>query len=329
MKLKLILWFMLLTVSAFSQTPPDVFLEADPATNSAPPIEDLPPDEPPYTKSPDELEAQQLLEEEPPKQEELSEKKTINLPPQPAQETAAKPSEPNKKKIAHPDAKKGLYLIDQNTGRYYYKTTKLSQKNQSTSIRFGSITAPNISMQTGGNTYLFEDIYGDSTLPYLLLDYEWQPLRAFGKLGVILGLGFFTASGNGRFVDPSIQSGESAKEGFTFIGLPLSVGGIYRLEFSDTQWLAPFISAGLSYYVLGELRDDGKAPKVLGTPAAYGGGGILFNITTWSKDIDFTLDREYGINNMWLAAEFRTIQSLNEELDISSDLVNFGIAVDY
>ena len=63
--------------------------------------------------------------------------------------------------------------------------------------------------------------------------------------------------------------------------------------------------------------------------AGYGGGGILINITRWSREIDFIMDREYGINNMWLAAEFRTVHSLNEDLDVSSDIFNIGISVDY
>lgn len=324
MKVKVVLTSLIFWVSmSWAQKPEDIFLEVDPSTSTAAPVEDLPPDEPPYTKTPDEVEAQKLLEAQSPKEE-----KSESMKENAAAETVADPQS-DRQKIAHPDSKKGLYLIDQNTGRYYYKTEKVSQKNQATSIRMGMISPPNISTMTGDMEYTFADIYGADTLPYLLLDYEWQPIRSFGKLGVVLGAGFFTASGNGRFANPAIEDGAPAKEGFTFIGMPISVGGIYRLEFSDRQWFAPFVSAGLSYYALAELRDDGKAPKIVGTPAGYGGGGILFNITAWDKDIDFTMDREYGINNMWLAAEFRVIQSLNEDLDVSADLVNIGISVDY
>lgn len=326
MKMKIILALVFVFVFAYAQSPDDVFLEVDPNTpKTEAPVEDLPPNEPPYTKTQDEVDAQQLLnQEQPPTQEQVAEEEQPKPPPVQIEAT-----ESGRKKIAHPDAKKGLYLIDQNTGRYYYKTEKLSSKNQSTSIRVGSITPPNISMETGGQTYAFVDIYGEDSLPYLILDYEWQPFRSFGKLGVVMGVGFFTASGNGRFANPAIEAGEPAKEGLTFIGMPISAGGIYRLEFSDRQWLAPFVVGGMSYYVLGEIRDDGKAPTIVGTPAGYAGGGVLFNITRWSREIDFIMDREYGINNMWLAAEFRTVQSLNEDLDVSADVFNIGISVDY
>lgn len=305
------------------QSADDVFLEAPANSQARPPTDDLPPNEPPYTQTPDEVEAHGLIQEDlAPVPEAPKEKPKVVV----ERETDSDSGRP---KIAHPDAKKGLYLIDQNTGRYYYKTKKISQKNQSTSVRIGTITPPSISTELGGNTYVFSDFYDVGDLPYLMLDYEWQPFRSFGKLGVVVGLGFFMATGNGRFIDPSIEGGAPAKEEFTFIGLPISAGGIYRFEFSDRQWLAPFISAGMSYYVLAELRDDNKSPKFVGTPAAYGGGGILFNITTWSKEIAFTMDREYGISNMWLALEYRTVQSLNKDLDVSSDIFNLGISVDY
>tara|TARA_B110001454_G_scaffold219200_1_gene251833 strand:+ start:58056 stop:59048 length:993 start_codon:yes stop_codon:yes gene_type:complete len=330
MKIKLVFAFLYVSTLVCAQSPDDVFLEVDPNTPKAEaPVEDLPPNEPPYTKTQDELEAQKLLNQDIPPEVEDTPEAPKKKPAPAAKVVETESSQSGRQKIAHPDAKRGLYLIDQNTGKYYYKTEKLSKKNQSTSIRVGSITRPNITMESGGNTYTFQDIYGSNDLTFLMLDYEWQPFRSFGKLGVVMGAGFFTASGNGRFANPAVQDGEPAKETFTFIGLPISLGGIYRLEFSERQWFAPFVIGGGSYYVLAELRDDGKAPKIVGTPAAYAGGGILLNITRWSKDIDFAMDREYGISNMWLSAEFRTIQSGNEDLDVSSDVFNIGISVDY
>ena len=333
----LVLVMSVVSLPSYSQSasPEDVFLEVP---SAAPPptehvVEDLPPNEPPYTQTPDELEAQNMLHSEPvpkPTSEPKALPRTQGQQASKVVESEETAGQSGRKKIAHPDAKKGLYLIDQNTGRYYYKTQKISQKNQSTSIRFGTITYPNIDIDTGAGTPItFGDIYGENDLSYLMMDYEWQPFRSFGKLGVVFGLGFFTAHGNGRFADPNVKGGAPAREGFTLIGLPVSAGGIYRLEFWDKQWIAPFVVGGMSYYVLGEIRDDNKAPKFVGTPAGYAGGGALFNITAWSKEIDFVMDREYGINNMWLYAEFRTVQSLNEDLDVSSDIFNIGIAVDY
>lgn len=333
MKNRILFVFLFFACQLWAQAPGDVFLEVDSQTPKAEaPVEDLPPSEPPYTKTADELEAQEILiQEAPPPDALVTEAPVLEQKKTESRKIEAEdsPASSGRKKIAHPDAKKGLYLIDQNTGRYYYKTEKISKKNQSTSIRIGAVTPPNITAEIGGQPYSFVDIYSEDDLPFLILDYEWQPFRSFGKLGVVMGVGFFTATGNGLFANPSVQGGEPAKEEFTFIGLPISVGGIYRLEFSDRQWFAPFIVGGGSYYVLAELRDDGKAPTIVGTPAGYAGGGILINITRWNKEIDFVMDREYGVSNMWLSAEFRTVQSVNEDLDVSSDIFNIGISVDY
>lgn len=307
----------------------DEFME-EPTTPAPTPNKDLPPNEPPYVKSDDQIEADKLLDSPTPQAqpEQTKIEPIIERPAEKETEELPTTSIHGNKKIAHPNAAKGLYLIDQTTGKYYYRTEKMSRKNQTTSVRIGMIDPPGIEATPDvGNKFTFADMYGDSQLPFLMLDYEWQPFTKFGKLGFILGMGFFTATGNGRFkVDNGIAE---AKESYTFIGMPISGGILYRFEFSHRQWVVPFINGGASYYLLGEIRDDGKRPAFLGTPAAYGSGGLMFNITAWDKDIAFTMDREYSISNMWLTAEVKVIKSLNEDIDLSTNFFNLGISVDY
>ena len=116
---------------------------------------------------------------------------------------------------------------------------------------------------------------------------------------------------------------------YTFLAFPLNLGGIYRLEWMHRQWFAPYVAGGGTYVILGETRDDDKAPKILGSPGVYGAGGVMFNITALSSDTAFTMNSEYGISNMWLTTEFRYIKSLNADLDFTSGVFNVGIAVDY
>lgn len=309
--------------------PQDEFME-EPVTTPATTKQDLPPDEPPYVKSDDQLEAEKLLESpvSPKPTVQTQVEPTVERPEEKKSEELPSISAHGNKKIAHPNADKGLYLIDQTTGKYYYRTEKLAKKNQTTSVRMGMIEPPGIEATPDvGNKFTFADMYGDSELPFLMLDYEWQPFTKFGKMGFILGMGFFTTSGNGRFkVDNGIAE---AKEHYTFIGLPISAGILYRFEFAHRQWIVPFVNGGASYYLLAEIRDDGKRPAFLGTPAAYGSGGLMFNITAWDKDIAFTMDREYSISNMWLTAEVKVIKSLNEDIDLSTNFFNLGISVDY
>ncbi len=277
---------------------------------------DSPPDEPPYIKSADQIEADQIEAEKVNSTRAENQTKSLNTT--------------DRYQIAHPDAAKGLYLIDQNTGKYYYKTDKNTKKNQTTSLRLGYIEPPQIESTTNASTFTFADMYGDNPVPYLILDYEWQPFASFRKMGFVLGMGLFTSSADGFYKNDQVQEiYGNAKENFTFIGLPISAGGLFRFEFTHRQWVVPFVNAGLSYFVLAEIRDDGKKTHAVGTPGGYGGGGIMLNITAWDKDISFTMDREYGINNMWLTAEYKYVKSFNDDLDISSSVVNIGISVDY
>jgi hypothetical protein len=277
---------------------------------------DAPPNEPPYVKSEDQIQA------------DLIETDKIKSAPIESPTTSSNPKD--RFQIAHPNAAKGLYLIDQNTGKYYYKTDKNTKKNQTTSLRLGYIEPPQIESTTDASTFTFADMYGDSPVPYLILDYEWQPFASFRKMGFVLGMGLFTSSADGFYKNDEVQKVYgNAKESFTFIGLPISAGGLFRFEFAHRQWVVPFVNAGLSYFILGEIRDDGKKTHVVGTPGGYGGGGLMFNITAWDRDVSFTMDREYGINNMWLTAEYKYVKSFNEDLDISSSVINIGISVDY
>ncbi|MCB0369897.1 MAG: hypothetical protein KDD45_10795, partial [Bdellovibrionales bacterium] len=348
---RIIFYILILSFGFFHQVkaqgaPEDEFMEEP----LSPPVEsdykDTPPNEPPYTTPQDQVDADNMSDEF---SEDVAKKPSapINDPKienHPAPTVTPVPNNPIVKDddsaspvtdkdhymVKHPNAAKGLYLIDQNTGKYYYKIKKKSHKNQATSIRVGSMDPPNIIAGSDGNQFSFIDMYGDASLPYLLLDYEWQPFTSFGKLGVVMGLGFFTATAKGMYADTVVaQKYGRAPESYTFIGLPLSAGGIYRLEFGRRQWVVPFVNGGLSYYALAEIRDDGKKTTVVGTPAAYGGGGVMLNITAWDRDIAFTMDNEYDIANMWLTAEYRYVQSLNEDLDVSASIINVGISVDY
>lgn len=225
--------------------------------------------------------------------------------------------------IQHPQAAQGLIRIEKD-GSYIYrvKEKEADKKPESISVRFGSISPPKISSVDGTTT--FEVMYSNSQVPILLMDYEWQPFSGFGKLGVQGGFGFLTAQGNGRFAN-----GTEAEEKYTFYAIPLSLGAIYRLEFADKQWMAPYISGGGTYFGVIEMRDDSKSPNMVGAPGIYGAGGIMFNVGAIDREMSFTLRDEYGIRNLWVTAEYRQIQTFNEELDFSSGVLNVGVSVDY
>lgn len=224
------------------------------------------------------------------------------------------------KLIHHPDAKKGLIRIEQD-GTYIYKV-KTTPKDQTGVVRFGFMDPPNIDSADGYTD--FKSMYGSSTVPTLMFDYEWQPFSGFGKLGVQAGFGFAMADGNGHF----LKDGTEAQEKYNFLILPLNLGVIYRLEYFKRQWVAPYISGGGSYIAVAEMRDDGKN-NFSGTPAAYGAGGLMFNITALDKSMAFNLDSEYGVGNLWLVAEYRYQKAFSDLLDFSGGLMSFGISADF
>lgn len=229
--------------------------------------------------------------------------------------------------IHHPQAAQGLMTITKD-GAYIYRVKPPTATTESGTFRVGMIDPPAIQSADGTSDY--GSMYGDSSQAMFMFDYEWKPFNRYGSLGIQAGLGLMYANGQGRFLvaDPQFPDQE-AKEEYTFLAVPLNLGVVYRLEWADRQWVAPYVSAGGTYVGVVEFRDDGKSPSVLGTPGVYGAGGLLLNITAMSRETAFNLNSEYGINNLWLALEYRQLQTFSEDLDFSSGIMGAGITVDY
>ncbi len=228
--------------------------------------------------------------------------------------------------IHHPQAANGLLAITKE-GAYIYKTKESREYNTTGAVRIASMNSPKIE-SADGTTY--DTMYKDGQQPIFMFDYEWQPLTKYGKLGLQAGLGFLYSSGQGRFIsnDASL-SGKEAKEKYTFLAIPLNFGVVYRLEFLNRQWLAPYVAGGGTYVAVAEFRDDGKSPVMVGTPGAYGAAGMLFNVSAADRETAFVLSSEYGIANLWVSLEYRLLQTVSEDFDFSSNILGAGIVVDY
>ncbi|MFN8789872.1 MAG: hypothetical protein ACK5Y2_00270 [Bdellovibrionales bacterium] len=229
------------------------------------------------------------------------------------------------KKIQHPGAKDGLYLIDEEKV-YHYRVETKSKQDYSFQVRLASQSTPEIETEINGATYGYEDFYGSSNLTGVDFLYEWKPWKSFGQAGFQLGGGILLASGNGRFARDTLIA--TPKEDFTLFSIPLSAGIVYRFQYVDRQWFVPYLAGGGIYNGLIEYREDGDT-KIVGSPAAYGSGGGMINLTALSRNLAFAMDREYGFSNLWLTAEFRLIQSFNEDLDVSSNQISVGLGADY
>lgn len=235
------------------------------------------------------------------------------------------PSSTKEQLVPHPLADKGLVRITSDK-TYLYQTPK-SDQNHSSSVRFGMFDPAELANSETGVT--FSTLYEDSEMPLIMYDYEWQLWRGrLGKLGWKLGTGIYAAHGNGSFKSPE-NAGIRPRESFTFLALPNNVAAIYRMQIWDKQPLVPFIEGGGDAITFAEIRDDSKGPKFGLATAAHAAGGIAFNLGALDKDALITLDREFGINSVWVAVEYRVLVALGKKFDFSADFLNGGIYVEF
>jgi hypothetical protein len=210
-------------------------------------------------------------------------------------------------------------------GEFNYPV-KESEFSGAAGIRFGFMSAPNITNASNGLN--FKDIYGSDEVPALLFEYEYPLTRAIGRIGLKFETGAYAKQAAGRFKNPS-RLAELPEERFTFVMIPLQAVVHYRFQFADSQLFVPFFEGGAAYNGIVELRDDNKAPLFGGAPALVAGGGVNILLDWIDKRSIRQLDAEYGINHVWLTAQYRQTIGLKSDLDISSHLISAGFTFDY
>jgi len=228
------------------------------------------------------------------------------------------------KKVKHPLAPKGLMRIDRD--KMYYYRVKESPDNQAVSVRFGIQPATQLSNPETGAS--FEELYGGNAKPVMMADYEWLLFRSVGRASLVLGSGLLIASGHGRFANAALAD-KTPKENLTLFAFPNNVGITWKAQFSDHPLIVPYASGGGLLYTMMEIRDDSKAPKFGLAPAAYGAGGLGLNMRFLDAKSLLDLDREYGVNAVYLVVEFRVIAGLSKKFDFSSNFINAGFTMQF
>lgn len=236
----------------------------------------------------------------------------------------------NKQLVPHPFADKGLLRITRERN-YLYKIDPSEQK-RAASLRVGSFFPSNLENpdQEGQAGATFEENYDQTDFPAILFDYEWQMWRMpIGKLGLKVGTGAYVAQGHGHFVS-TVNAGLTPREIFTFVVIPANFGAIYRMHFGKKKQLfVPYGEGGGTLFGFTEFRDDSKPPKFGGAPAVYYGGGLAIDLTYFDYMSRIQLDREYGINAVYLNIEYRGIVTLSQNYDFSSDIFNGGFTMEF
>ncbi|NCN40801.1 hypothetical protein GW916_06070 [bacterium] len=234
-------------------------------------------------------------------------------------------------RVPHPDAEKGLLRVTKD--KVYIYGTRTSAQNHAVGFRFGYFDPINLkNPETAGQANsTFSENYDSTSNPTLLLDYEWQMLRiGVGKLALKVGSGFYIAQGNGHFETPQNKTQiEKPREIFTFLVFPTSLGAVARFQIWDEQLLVPYVDGGGMAFAFTEFRDDDKGPKFGGALGAYWAVGGQINLSSFDAIAKSQLDREYGINRIYLVGEYRNVIGLSEKYDFSSDLINGGFLMEF
>jgi hypothetical protein len=225
------------------------------------------------------------------------------------------------------DDKEPILQEKQKKGVHIYKTTP-SPISRSAGIHVGPITPTNLSGKIDGITY--KNVYGNAT-PFLVgFDYEFLLFQEAGKFGLRPALGFFTASGQGRFRStPSLQ----ADEIISLYAFPTSLSATYHLQFWDRQILVPFGEAGGDYIGFMEYRPDKEkfqdATRFGGATAWHWAAGLQLQLDFLNREGLWQLDSEYGINHIYLVGDVRQIIGLSTPYDFTALVYEGGFLFEF
>jgi hypothetical protein len=227
--------------------------------------------------------------------------------------------------IEHPNAKKGLIRIDKEKA-YYYKV-KTSEQSKATTVHFATYEPTDL-VNPDNADLRYDSIYDSESWPLITYESEKQFAQGFGKLGWKWGTGFYLAKGNGQFETPQA---EEPLEEFTLIVFPINLGLIYRAQYWDSQFAVPYAEASVGGFCFAEIRDDDQNPSLGAAfgfaPMAQVSGGLSFQLGSGSSSF-LDLDREYGINRMFIDVEYRAYLALGN-YDFSANVIALGLTAEY
>lgn len=235
---------------------------------------------------------------------------------------------PENRLIEHPNAAKGLIKIDKN--RIYQYKVKTSEQTAVGTFHLG-LYEPLDLVNPEDSSLTFDELYDETNFPIILYDHEFQFWSKLGRLSWKVGGGFYFAQGNGRFVNLNPDP-DGPSEAFSLFIFPMNVGLTYRFQYYDYQWLVPYVEGGGDIFAFAETRDDDYNPSLGAAfgaaPAAHGSVGLSVLLGRNASSF-LDLDREYGINTIYLTAEFRRYVALSSKFDFTGNAITGGISAEY
>ena len=109
----------------------------------------------------------------------------------------------------------------------------------------------------------------------------------------------------------------------------MSLGAVYRLQWTARPWFAPYVAGGGTYVGLAEKREDKSTPNFAGGFGFYATGGVLVNLAKFNAETAFDLNSEYGIGNLWFSLEYKMTEVDSGEFTFINRYVNGGLSFDF
>jgi hypothetical protein len=207
-------------------------------------------------------------------------------------------------------------------GSYLYDLENGETKNVFY-LRAGLASSPSVRAPNGTS---FQDVYGESDTFLLSLGYDWKLSR---QLVLKFESGLSSSQGQGQFASGIDRQ---PQETFQLYVFPNTLSLNYKVRFSDTQWVTPYIEGGPGYFTFMEVRSDSDLfsfgdNKFGGAFVASASAGILISTSGWSTGN--SLRSDYGATESWVDLQFRQIFGLDSRKDFTSSLITGGIAVGF
>lgn len=227
----------------------------------------------------------------------------------------AKPKRPRKKVKYGPKPSR----VDSD-GAFIYDADVKTQTNNVISVRAGVYGPPNIQPSTDGGLN-FNDVYSSSASFIFTGEYSW---KLTNSLTLKVGSGLTSTDGKGQFANGSSLE---PRESFQLFVFPNTASVDYKVMFWDTQYVTPYVDAGLGYFTFAEIRSDGDSTRFGGAAVAQATAGLLLSI---DKIMGGTsLQSDYGVNESWMDLQFRRIIGIDSRKDFSGNMMTLGIAVGF
>lgn len=194
-----------------------------------------------------------------------------------------------------------------------------SNKNVMFTLGVGSFKPNHIVTKRHNNSYNYDNKklsnYYDMNINYILTSY-------LGYGTAALGLGYFQGELDRNMSTGGYKNPDPVKLHSFIFGL----GGSYFLKIRSFPYVLPSVGLGQKYFYQMQstsTHNDDTTASSFGNEANV---GLHIPVLSWMKSINNTLDRSFGINEMFLSLEYkRLFNSKKDDMDLNGNIFLLGL----